>query len=668
MLLKSITIENFLPYKEKKEVVFSTDPEKNVTLIKGDNGAGKTSIAQAFQWCLYAKTTYADNRVINAEILQAIAPGTHRVVSVTTKLVHDDIFYTITRSQRYSRSATGRIEKPDQAEFDIQYRAISDGQTNHVPSHEQGSRIDELLSNELSHYFFFDGEHVKKMRAEVEKGKSTDFANAVKSLLGLQHIANALVHLQASGNRSSVMRSFRARYNEEGDSVLVSGTKEIETFETRIEKLRKDITAAEEEQDIASSEKQRYRELLEENKESESVVRSLEASKRKIKTHQAAYLSSRKAVVDEFRSDQFLFFGQRLIVDALKELDDEKQIDKGVPDVTDKTIEFLIKERKQCICGADLSNDLNAINHLTELLKFIPPQSIGTSIAGLIKECGVHLSYLEDFPSKLAGKYKTMREAQRSIVLAEKERDAWQSKFDSMNNVDISHLRKLFSQKEREESRAIERKGAARQNITRTMDLIEQTQNKIASVTIQNENNKKIKKYLEYTNYVRDYLQKIYSDQEESVKKEFEEAVNSFFKQIYEGELYLQFDEDYGITVCVKGINHAGDDWKTSTGQTLAITLAFVAGILKIARKNFEDTKGLLAGNTYPLVMDAPLSEFDTTRIERICEVFPEVAEQIIIIAFDKDASLIEEHLGDRIGKRWEIKKISDSESFLEEK
>jgi hypothetical protein len=64
--------------------------------------------------------------------------------------------------------------------------------------------------------------------------------------------------------------------------------------------------------------------------------------------------------------------------------------------------------------------------------------------------------------------------------------------------------------------------------------------------------------------------------------------------------------------------------------------------------------------------MDAPLSEFDTKRIKKICEVFPEVAEQIVIITFDKDTQLIEEHLGKRIGKRYEIVKSSDYESYLE--
>ncbi|MBR3313094.1 MAG: AAA family ATPase [Atopobiaceae bacterium] len=55
MLIRSITVENFLPFQGEQSVEFSTDPDRNVTLVMGDNGAGKTSLAQAFEWCLYGR-------------------------------------------------------------------------------------------------------------------------------------------------------------------------------------------------------------------------------------------------------------------------------------------------------------------------------------------------------------------------------------------------------------------------------------------------------------------------------------------------------------------------------------------------------------------------------------------------------------------------------------
>ena len=58
MLIKSIDIENFRIFAGKQHIEFSTDANSNVTLIMGDNGAGKTTFAQAFSWCLYGTTTF----------------------------------------------------------------------------------------------------------------------------------------------------------------------------------------------------------------------------------------------------------------------------------------------------------------------------------------------------------------------------------------------------------------------------------------------------------------------------------------------------------------------------------------------------------------------------------------------------------------------------------
>ena len=75
MLIKTITVENFLPFQGKQRIEFSTDKDHNVTLIMGNNGAGKTSLAQAFEWCLYGKAPKETNQVINAFVRDHIAPG-----------------------------------------------------------------------------------------------------------------------------------------------------------------------------------------------------------------------------------------------------------------------------------------------------------------------------------------------------------------------------------------------------------------------------------------------------------------------------------------------------------------------------------------------------------------------------------------------------------------
>lgn len=67
MLLQSIELQNFRQFINEK-IDFSTDPERNVTLIIGENGTGKTTFAQAFFWCLYgeSKTIRLPHQIFHA--------------------------------------------------------------------------------------------------------------------------------------------------------------------------------------------------------------------------------------------------------------------------------------------------------------------------------------------------------------------------------------------------------------------------------------------------------------------------------------------------------------------------------------------------------------------------------------------------------------------------
>lgn len=64
MLLKSISVTDFRQFKGEQTVNFSTSSDKNVTVIMGENGAGKTTFAQAFMWCLYGETDFSDKAVL----------------------------------------------------------------------------------------------------------------------------------------------------------------------------------------------------------------------------------------------------------------------------------------------------------------------------------------------------------------------------------------------------------------------------------------------------------------------------------------------------------------------------------------------------------------------------------------------------------------------------
>ena len=60
MKIHSIELENFRQYQDKQLIEFSTN-EKNVTVILGENGRGKTGIFRALIFCLYGDVTLSQD-------------------------------------------------------------------------------------------------------------------------------------------------------------------------------------------------------------------------------------------------------------------------------------------------------------------------------------------------------------------------------------------------------------------------------------------------------------------------------------------------------------------------------------------------------------------------------------------------------------------------------
>ena len=71
MKIKRIEYENFRNFKKAGAVDCSTDGK--VTIIYGENGAGKTTFHQLFQWIIYGQVHFnktASDKMYNLELEQ----------------------------------------------------------------------------------------------------------------------------------------------------------------------------------------------------------------------------------------------------------------------------------------------------------------------------------------------------------------------------------------------------------------------------------------------------------------------------------------------------------------------------------------------------------------------------------------------------------------------
>lgn len=213
MLIKSIIMNNFRQFKGKQKLEFSTDSDKNVTVLLGDNTFGKTTILQAFNWCLYGVADFPKDSnpdfLLNLEVANEQA-GIQQKCEVSVELIleHKDTEYIVLRKQAYIDRAYGSWNALN-SQLLVSYK--ENGITKQVREGEEKNIINAILPQSLSGYFFFDTERV----SDISTRK--DLSEAVRGLLGLAAVGNARKHLGARTQKTTAIGQWNGSLDSSGD-------------------------------------------------------------------------------------------------------------------------------------------------------------------------------------------------------------------------------------------------------------------------------------------------------------------------------------------------------------------------------------------------------------------------------------------------------------------
>ena len=663
MLLQSIKLENFRQFRNESIDFADGSNGKNVTIIIGENGTGKTTFAQAFFWCLYGETEFSDKNMLNKVVASELRPGQEAKVQVVLKLKHGDVDYTLIREQIYRKDNSNRI-KPDNTVFDIAKKDAS-GNTSYIKKTACESEVKAILPKELSRYFFFDGERIEKMSKDISNGKkAADFADAVKGLLGLNGMYSAIQHFNPRV-RTSVISSYESSYNSQSNAKIKEYTDIINRCNAEIEQIDARIEELDSEIETATARKTDKVKELKQYEEGQKLQEEKEKLQRKIAAAEKSKANVYKLMSKDFNGNVSSFFSISLIQRALELLSEKDFAGKDIPYMHAKTIEYLLKQ-KVCLCGTHLDEGTIPYSKVKELIDFLPPQSISTTIGDFKKESKRRAVDKKDLYGQLSDHMAVISQQDDDLIELRDDLAIVEGKLSGGDVRDkvraINREIQLCDQTIAKDRAERDRKIAERARKETERDRADTERR---NLTLLDETNKKIEIYKTYAERIYKELLVEYSTSEEKIRTRLQTTINDIFKQIYNGGLYLEIDDKYHISVYVT--DYEGDV-ETSTAQSISVIFAFITGIIKMARDNRnstdEDTK-LLSSEPYPLVMDAPLSAFDKRRIKTVCEALPETAEQVIIFIKDTDGELAEDYWGDKIGSRHHFDKKNEFETVL---
>ena len=663
MLLKSIKLKNFRQYINVSEIEFSADSNQNVTVILGGNGSGKTSLAQAFTWCLYGITDFEDPSMLNNVIKSKMLPGHEEEVRVDIELIHEDHLYNISRIQTYKMTNNGKITSFP-PEFFVAEKI--DGQQEFSDNPEL--EVKQILPKELSGYFFLNGEHIQKLNKELSKGKSQEFAKAVENLLGLKAILEAIDHFNPR-KRNSVIGSYNAQYDGNSNHEVRQLTELIQGSQESIQNKNKDLDNIEKEIEFGEESCRELESIIRENRQSGEFQKKIDDFNRSKHRITKNIENETSLLLSNFNKFGRAFISKSIIADALSFLAAEDISDKGIPEIHKRTIDFLV-ERGVCLCGTEIHTGEEPYQQLMEIIDYIPPKSIGIVIREFKDTCENGLRYSENYFSNFINQYSHIRAYQSDIEECISGIEEYTKLLSGMKS--IGEYQSKLSIQNNQISRLREREKRVTKEIGVLESRVEASERQLRDLALKDDKNAKIEKYKAYATEIYSQLVNSYQEEEAKVRRRLEEVINEIFKSIYEGGMSISVDEKYRIKILVDEVKGFSAEIEASTAQSTSVIFAFISGIIKLAKEFSSDNNAdhdlLAASEPYPLLMDAPLSNFDRRRIKTVCETLPKVAEQVIIFIKDTDGDLAEQHLGSIIGKRYKLVKESEIETYIVER
>ena len=234
MIVNRLTICNIRNYVGPVEIDLSVSGDKNILLMGGLNGAGKTTFADSIRLCLYGHS-------INGKVMSE---------SKYQEFLNDFCTNTVDISEAYiSMNITVDEENPPM-EIDIKrsFKKAKNGFKELLSLKKGGSSvelidenywsyyIEKLIPPNVSRYFFFDGEKVKDTIASEE---STEYLfNAIKDLSGVSELENLKKDL------SEVHKNILSKTKKKSDLAIIESIQDrIDYHLSQIEIIDAKITA-----------------------------------------------------------------------------------------------------------------------------------------------------------------------------------------------------------------------------------------------------------------------------------------------------------------------------------------------------------------------------------------------------------------------------------------
>ena len=622
LTLGTLTLCNYRYYYGEHNIHFSNDPKKNVTVIKGDNGAGKSNILNALTWCLYNEEVHADKKTVdlpsmNTEYIAELALNNKEgEASVTLTINVDDEMWEIKRTiTGYGEKDPSWTKEKPKYKFHESFNGLkvtspSNGNLKLVEGVVAQQLINDLLPSALRSFFFIDGEQLREF---FKVDASDNLQEAIEKLSQLELVKKTESSLE-------IYRKYLRNKLQENNPATIQVQKAIDEKETLKRRFENDKERLKKQSKDCETDIEKLKVFLQNynvgaiSKLSEQILQLEKFIKEAKKNYERELNSKNHYLVTSAPS----ILLKDTIDDAYNIIHQLIEVGDLPPKMKESFIQELLKNGT-CVCGTPLTDDSRkTLKDYAEKIQI--SELTGIAFEGK-SEFEKHQDIIQDFPGKIDSFNEKLEQYEDNI-------NNWNIELLEKREEILKYNIEEINRKDREMSELNQNIGELNLKIKAAERGIEETY-KALKILYKQENTEieKTKAHSEFTDkieLVQDTLIVLKNVEErvkEKIRLSLEENTKKYFLSFLREEgLFrdVMIDHDYKVSV----INNQG--WNNlgalSAGQYLILGYAFVVALRTIT------------GYQAPVIVDTPLGKLDPTHQDNITKNLPKLLDKAQLV------------------------------------
>jgi DNA sulfur modification protein DndD len=646
MKLTSIKLCNFRSfYGKTPEVTLAGGNIRNTTMIYGSNGAGKTSILNAFTWVLYEKFSAAfasTEQLVNKRAIAESEPGQPVECWVEVGWEHEGNRYRATRGCRVYKNESDVIEA---GKTQLKIQVAGDDGKWYFPIQQAEEIITQILPLSLHQYFFFDGERIEEI---VRSNNKAEISEAIRTFLGVEVIELSIKHLK------DAKKSLETDLKHIGDPETKQLLNKQEKQELEIENINKRQTEINQELEYQQTFKKEISNKLREL----SAVKELQERKQSLESQKNSLLQELKKTKENLKkvisARGYTVLLSETTAKFREIFTDLKQRGELTAGISQEFVNDLLTSGR-CICGADLREGTHTHFHVKNLMK-----KAGSST---VEETAIRMSAQVDEIDKQAlgfweeadreqGRIKQLRE---NLDQVELELANIQEQLRKDPNEEISGLQKRLDEIEAKIDELNREQGANRQELSHLKAAIDALIKQISKQKQNEEKQSLAQRRINATQDAIERLSEVKNRQENQFRLQLEQRVQEIFSDISFTPYIPKISEKYELSL-VENTTGIEAPVAASTGENQILSLSFIASIIDKVRDWSERRKMMMVpdSSTFPIVMDSPFGSLDANSRRHIARTIPKLANQLVVLVTKTQWRVeVEEEIADKIGKEY---------------